>query len=479
LFLLVVLSFFLVGFVSATYTKITNFGSSSADCDSAPTNPSYTGDEDYCYGYFGSSGSNNDACACDSNQNNKVVCCSSINDRGVKICNKNAYTFTSGGHSITCPVPCTSSCLLPSAVVCGGSLNNGCKTGCLGVGMLCPAGSSCSGYACVPNYLINTTRWSNLINSAATISTANKGDTVLMVFGGQGLGGTQINYTIQDESSGIWGSILGLFGIVKPWDNFQKVSGNAIENISLSTDGRYRFIAQVSSTTVGNVSNNLTISGSENADPTASISLPNNFARYSTNYPIPFKQNSVDADDLLRITWDFGDSTSAVFNNYAYAINPLAADLTHSYSARGVYSVELTAQEMTRGQTSIDNRTIIILSPGINVIPIISSPKDGEFVGTGKVDFNIAQSFVVNCSTSAISGRDFSTVDGLLNCSYLHNPGQISTSAGRRILVNWSMGDGTYKLGNWSESYNSVVVFPKYYASSGEHVARVRLSYYG
>jgi len=72
------------------------------------SNSEYGSGNSYCYGYFGSSGSNNDACACDENRDNKVTCCDSINSDGIWVKNLDGRSFNSGSYSISCSIPCVS-----------------------------------------------------------------------------------------------------------------------------------------------------------------------------------------------------------------------------------------------------------------------------------------------------------------------------------------------------------------------------------
>jgi hypothetical protein len=322
--------------------------------------------------------------------------------------------------------------------------------------------------------------WSNLNFPLTSISTAEVGDSVLMVHGGVNLQGKTVSYRLQVfNSSSIWYNPFSWFSY--NWNDLGTIGGLAKNTLVANylVGDKLRFNSSISGTNVYNLSNNLTLTASNNALPSAQIVWPSQ-GNYKVNTNILFSQLSGDSDDLLKIIWDFGDGSSSVsINNYSIALNSSSADVSHSYSQPGQYTIKLTAQEMTRLQTSNASRNILLFKDGVNVVPVISSPQEGASVGTGVVFFNLSNSFVANCSSGVMTPLAFKTDDNLLNCSYLLVPGSRTlVNANARVLVNWSMDDGTFKIGNWTSDYNGVVNFGYYYSTPGTHMARVRMDYY-
>lgn len=103
--LILVLTLFISNFGSA-YSNIIDFKADGIELRNvlgADFYSNYQKSQSYCYGFFGSSGSNNDACACDSNGN--VVCCDSIKDKGIWVKNLGVSIFSNGKTSISCSAP--------------------------------------------------------------------------------------------------------------------------------------------------------------------------------------------------------------------------------------------------------------------------------------------------------------------------------------------------------------------------------------
>lgn len=383
--------------------------------------------------------------------------------------------------------PVNAQCDAASDIDCGttqtrsGSCNgNSCSV----TGTKCPLDQTCvnaGGWKCMN---LNETIWLNLVGS--NISSAGLGDTVFMMFGGVGVNNQNISYSINKwTSTSTWWNPFSWNDFA--WDSMASVSGKVTQPLvlgSFSLDDKIRFNATVVGTVVSGTSSNLTITSVSNSIPNADLTSPTNNAIFANFTLVNFTQASTDEDDLLNITWNFGDGSSLVsYSDYSHYLNSTRADTSHVFNLPGQYTVQLTAKEMTRNQKDNDSVKITILKPGINVVPVITSPLEGQSIGAGVVWFNISQSYIVNCticSSSCTGSRSggFYTSDNRLNCSYVGLfPGSKVVSPGR-VLVNWSMGDGTYKIGNWSSDYNSTVVFGHYYSTPGTHVATAGLSYY-
>jgi hypothetical protein len=202
----------------------------------------------------------------------------------------------------------------------------------------------------------------------------------------------------------------------------------------------------------------------------------------SVNASTLFRRSVLDEDDLLKITWDFGDGASATFYNYSYYVNSTSSDVRHNYTKSGVYYWTITAEEMGRTNPNkiSETRAIYVLQNGINVIPEISSPPRGSVVGTAWTTFNASKTFVANCTTGVMANRNFTTNDSLLNCSYLHVPGSriYQNLSGYYLTFNWNMGDGKTIVKNWTAAdYNSSIEFFYKYDSSGTHYITLGVDY--
>ncbi len=383
-----------------------------------------------------------------------------------------------------CCSPVNAVCDSASSIVCGVTQSRAGSCGgssCSVTGTLCPSGEQCLSNVCVG---INHTYWASLSNPSIQINNSNKGDTVLMVFGGSGLSDKNISYEVQ-HYSGNW--IQRLFNNLR-WVDFMVVSSSSrLQTYNgLNSDSNYRFNASVVTTSIWNVSNNLTVSGSSDSNPDAHIILPT-CKNWSAGYNIPFTQDSTDEDDLLKITWDFADGNTYVVNNYSTALNSTKADTTHNYSSSGSgwKNVLLNAEEMTRSKYDSDSVRLLILQEGINVVPVITSPAPGFNAEANQdITFNASGTYVVNCSNS-LTSFNFTTCDGL-RCRYVHAPGHNigQNLSGYTLLFNWTMGDGkfcdgsapTYCGGNWS-SVRDVSRFTWRYQSAGRKNILLRVTY--
>ena len=135
----------------------------------------------------------------------------------------------------------------------------------------------------------------------------------------------------------------------------------------------------------------------------------------------------------MEIKWDFDDGNSQNFENYSI-LDIDSADTTHSYTESGVYNVVLKAEEMTRNQEDTASVNVMILAPGINVIPVITEPEQG--IGHGHVvDFNANQSYVADCDYDD-SSYDFQVCD--LYCDYIHAPGTQTITGNYDLIMNWT-----------------------------------------
>jgi len=314
-----------------------------------------------------------------------------------------------------------------------------------------------------------------LLNGTRVVN-ADVNDTVLMVVNGNGLSGKSINYSVCK---------LGFGGTCWWWttkENIEEVFGSA--PYAVSDAGLYEFTAKVEG--FQKTSETLQSYGGrpiDNAHPFTRIILPINELNVSVGEKINFNVSSHDEDDLLKITWDFGDGTTKVITNYVN--NPLlagnsnyntSAAVTHNYSSSGRYLIKLTAKEMERDQEDSKETYINVFNTGINVFPVISSPIG--VINNRTINFNASRSFVANCSTASCPSCPIQIEGGKLNCSYIHKSG--NKSVGNYDLnIAWTIEDSPdIKInGSWSLNYSGVVDFLKYLEKSDNRKVELIMKY--
>lgn len=359
----------------------------------------------------------------------------------------------------------------------------------------CPTNFHCSVEAqgttpltgtCLPNLIANIkdARWENL--KGQKINSADKNDTVGMVFGGAELAGKTINYQIQRKpTDGIW-NLWNLFGLLRNWDELAKISGDAKEELylsdSFSSDSLFRFNASTSSGIISNTSNDLEIKNTQNNfKPIANLTSPSEDF-YAAGQLINFNHTSYDEDDLLYIEWKFSDGTNFNVTNYSLAYTPGKGDLQAIFEEKDggqFQDITLTAKEMTRTQSSTITKQVYILKRGINVIPKITSPKDTQNFNGLWVFFNASASSVLNCSNICEIGRSCEINVGDLKCYYLHRPYQ-KTSSGYELIFNWTLitpRENDLILEGSLLDYEKVVNFNFHFDYSSSHQAILKLTF--
>jgi hypothetical protein len=306
-----------------------------------------------------------------------------------------------------------------------------------------------------------TSHWEDL--NGNSISSTNTGDTVTMIASGKNLDLTRdMNFSVWRNSTFMW--IWKTVGLVSPASGSQFwVAEDPINNIFFKANQG----------TLESISGGLNVTSLDDAPPIVNITSPVADSKLQSSNAVLFSQASYDEDDLLNITWDFGDGNVTSCVNYSLGINPAKCNFEHIYSNKGAYLVKLTAKEMTREKSSQAFIWVYVFDSGINAIPVISSPSFGNSYGNF-VDFNASGSYVANCSSTILNG--IFTV-GNLNCTYLHAPNLASSysPSGYNLSFNWNM-DGSVVAGNWND-YTSIVLFKYYFLSSGAHSSRLNLTY--
>jgi hypothetical protein len=309
-------------------------------------------------------------------------------------------------------------------------------------------------------------KWKNMLG--VDISGANVSDDVVIY-----LGQSNVDFSIVNAQTG---AVIYSSHSNENFTFWQATAGNYSFNITTSTGSKL-------------YSSNLTVLGSSDSSPNAKIDSPVYYIlgqHYSLGYSIPFIHSSQDSDDLLTLVWDFANGTGSQVSFGMFSLfekllkNPTFGNINKSYAVAGIYDVKLTANERGRSLRSSNYTRVVVLQPGINVVPIISSPEKGKSMGTDVVSFDASQTYVVNCSTT-MSPFNFTTIDGGLNCKYLHSPGSYTGAnlpSSYSLNFKWDLGDGRIIENKWNSStYYGIVKFVYRYADEGEHIAGLEVTY--
>jgi hypothetical protein len=339
--------------------------------------------------------------------------------------------------------------------------------------------------------------WANL--KGETITNTQLNDTVIISIAtdssaGSSLGliNQSINYSVSKFASGIFtkkiGWTLKTLKLSKFYTNtfFVNESGNYIANLSVNNS--YSNESSYSSTGDEYLSSDNIIS---NSKPVSKINYPISIetsesttydytreTRWSNLSAVSFNQSSYDEDDLLNITWDFGNGQTRTTENYSFVermYNNSLGITNYTYPQSGRYYTKLTVSEAKRTNSDSSEAAIIILSPGINVIPIISSPIRGSVYGNSTiVSFDVSKSFIANCTTGIIANKNFTTDDRKLNCSYIHAPNDITYEAGTHLYWDLDLGEAGILSGRWNPGN---VTFSKFYLDSSIYNIQLNITY--
>lgn len=254
-------------------------------------------------------------------------------------------------------------------------------------------------------------------------------------------------------------------------------------------EGNYSFKITLGEALLGSSSEKLVVSDNDDSAPTlAQINFPTDWYRIKIGSLLSLNQISMDSDDLLNIFWWLGNGSYYYEENYSYfeksSLNNTLGDKEVNYTSSGVYLIELKVQEKDRTLRLVNQTFVAVFKEGVNVIPVVSSPLKGHSIPSDVVLFNASETYVANCSScsgtcSGPRSNGFYTDDGLLNCTYLHAPGSNlgSNLSGCRLNFKWTL-DNEVISGDWSEeNYWKVIEFIYRFESSGEHLARLEVSY--
>jgi hypothetical protein len=247
------------------------------------------------------------------------------------------------------------------------------------------------------------------------------------------------------------------------------------------SDGTYYFKAVIPNGTEFR-SGNLEVSSTQNNSlPVAIMVKPESESKHKINTPVSFEQASYDADDPLKVIWNFGDgSPTKTFEGCNIGTN---CNTTYNYSNFGTKSIVLTAEEMGRGRKDSVRRRIFTYAKGINVFAIISKPSLNQVIsGTRWVDFEASESYVSECFNSSSlceteSGAEECYEVGEENPLHCYDLSKDDIGTEYELHFRWSFDEGEPLQGTWSDNYDEVVTFSRLFLGANEHFADLRVGY--
>jgi len=339
--------------------------------------------------------------------------------------------------------------------------------------------------------------WANMLDEI--ITEADVGDDVQMLAMSSAFAGQTIRFEIWKEGELSWNPLNWFDSLIVT------VTGEEAKGIweNIPEDGTYSFKA-INEDDDEIESGELEVSDDVNGNsmPIAVIDEPIMDSMYRTNQEVNFKQSSSDEDDLLDITWYFGDGEDDEFSDCT-SDGTTDCDTTYSYSNKGTYIVRLLAEEAGSGRDQIDEdySRIFVCEAGINTYPIISKPGLGEIVEDA-VDIDGSDSFIAECfideaecnsnkapSESCYSCGGDNQADPVLEPLYCFNwpktdvAGGIGTGSGQYdMLFDWTYfsyntqeeEDGP--TGSWINNYDTAVDFSDLF-TNGKHRITLQLGY--
>lgn len=297
---------------------------------------------------------------------------------------------------------------------------------------------------------LDTPYFATLGQPNINISSADLGDTVFLRFSGVNIEDQNITYHINvfNGTNSVWYNPFTWFGGKKQWNDLLKLEGSSYEEFTIIQEDIHRIKASKDEGLTWKLSNNLTIlkEGDEGYNENSPIILediyPEDGIRIAVNNSQWFNVTATDEDDLLKITWNFGDGTREVIENYSSYLDSSKANVQHNYTSPGIYKWTLTVEEMNNGRNNKNSTqgTIHVLMEGINVFPIISSPEENKFYGH-LVQFNASQSYIANCSLSDFGISDFNITDDNnevdLYCKYILAPESEQPIGEYNVSIRW------------------------------------------
>jgi len=227
---------------------------------------------------------------------------------------------------------------------------------------------------CCKGTVLKTATWTDMTGTIITTSDLN--DTVKLVVLGEGMEGSEVDFTVYKDVAFWWDTKIAT------------LSGIASTMWQANQAGNFYFKAKIVDTSQEIQSGTLAVSSSvSNTPPVAVITKPANGALInmpSASVSVSFGQASYDSDDtsLINYTWDFGDGNITI-------LGAGSGNTTHNYTSSGPKYISLTVKD-ARGSTSSTDEIGILLNGTGNDAPlaIISNPENTQHFSGGSIWFN-------------------------------------------------------------------------------------------
>lgn len=211
------------------------------------------------------------------------------------------------------------------------------------------------------------------------------------------------------------------------------------------------------------------------------IIKPENKQRFSLNEVISFEQKIPNADKLKKnanISWYFGDGLS---EEKSSCLNPNSnCNTTHKYYPKsGTMIIKASAKEIGGRGVANDFATIFVCKEGLNLFPYITEPEPGSKLDKN-VKFDASESHIAECNSTCNAPAGKQCVNcGEYKCYIFPKEG---IGEDYELWLNWTIKDEENKLveeriGTWSEDYNDVVKFHKFFDEEGRYYASLRIGY--
>jgi hypothetical protein len=302
---------------------------------------------------------------------------------------------------------------------------------------------------------VGSAHWSDLADYTTTLSTTYIGNTVALIFDKPGIQNEMVNYTIYKEGTIGW----------NPFNWFDRkvvqITGRGFTTWRTEDFGKFKFIATIERTGQTSESNVLEVlSIYNNQPPTTRIVTPLNEENFTLKKDSPvdktkeisFTHVSIDAGDLLNITWNFGDGNITTYANHADGLpNMQQGNITHNFKTSGTKIVILTANEKIRGQFAQDDIRIHVFQEGLGMHVLIDSPPNQSSIGTGNFLISGNRTYVSNCTRNGVTSdqvkdncnndQNYKVVNG-----YISNHGECFRPANDDIM--WCYNYASIYVGN-------------------------------
>jgi len=220
------------------------------------------------------------------------------------------------------------------------------------------------------------------------------------------------------------------------------------------------------------------------------------FEKFRTNVAIPFNQEIINAESLLRdvgVGWIFEKDDVVEIEKCLTENN---CNTTKTYDKHGYKIVQATAVEMGgEFRTDTEFTEFLVYKEGLNLFAIISTPRPDSSITSGEpVEFNASNSFISECFASKAicqrndnAGSNFVCYGvGTLWCYDYPKPneGTTYTNFGQyEFIFNWTFDKGMSNEesmeGEWKTDYNSMVEFNKIFVGEPgtNHTAQLITKY--